>query len=1226
MEKTSERVKLVPDEEAEKLFRQMMEEPLSRAAEMGAVDIVVGIPFYNETDTIASVVRTVREGLEEFYPGQKAIIVAVGSPAGSECCDVFRKVPESETIRHISFLLDDERVSGKGWAIRAAIEIARMAGADLAVLEADLVTEERNGEIEGLIPDWLYLLLEPIKGQGMDLVASRFNRHYLESPISSQLVYPLLTAIYDCPIHDVLGGQWGISHRLVRTYAQSLASQQSAEIGGYGIDIWLATKAVTGGVRICESNLGLKIPGASRKMELKLRHVVETLFQRIIADREWWAQEEAVETPLRHRLATFGPKQMGRTRWVEINIGQLLSRYQRGFNRFHQIYTSILPDDTCQQLEGLGKSDAGSFLIPDNSWVRAIYHFLLAFAFGKEFDKGDLISAIVPLFEGRLAGFILTTSSLWQKLLPSINRREAQELLALEADSQIEGLVDEFLLWRQDLLARWQTSEEMLKPPVPKVTYREFIPNVHLVVPLEVTSPEGYPVSANGIYETIFSRYKAEFDDFIYKQLGTPRNADSAQIVQRIRDNLHQVESQLDSILLPGDLLTVEGTRQVVEIIINYFHQEDAFVLNPGMAYQILAKNPPFGLLTRLGYPSWPALLREYEPNEVLALANWSEEGEYEAQVLALLRRTIKPEHFEATNLQPIIVSYEQFPSLLEVGECGGLCKLTGRLVVSNLRKGAGGEFPKLRYFTTVAKLVIEMERWGSIWRRWAEEKRELKDRIVNSIEGHWGREPLSAHNIFENEHQRIFTERLKKLAQRLAETAGNDSPRLALAENLQKLAYSYHLALTLPDGTFVPCSAWTWASYSAKGGVGLPTPFSLHVERDWSSRDFLVEYFKASGGREEAIDEKIVELMEQGKEWMDLAPILLGTAKEADAIIQTEPAPPRLPSAGSLVRYEGNPLLKPIKEHAWETKYVLNPAAIRLNGKVYMVYRAFGEDNISRLGLAVSEDGVKFTERLAKPIFEPVGRNEEKGCEDARLTLIGERLFMVYTAYSGTVAQIGMASIAVNDFLSYKWHWQRHGMVFPGFTDKDGALFPEMFNGKYAMLHRVDPHIWITFSSHLHCPWPRYEHKILADSTYGLLWDGKKIGGGAPPIKTRYGWLLITHGVDYLRIYRLGIFLLDLLDPTVVLYRSPNAILEPAEKYEKGEPGTDWVPNVVFTCGAVPEADGKEMLDAEDELLVYYGAADSVICVARAKLGDLIPREYLDNSLSNAYRNLSKG
>jgi len=390
-----------------------------------------------------------------------------------------------------------------------------------------------------------------------------------------------------------------------------------------------------------------------------------------------------------------------------------------------------------------------------------------------------------------------------------------------------------------------------------------------------------------------------------------------------------------------------------------------------------------------------------------------------------------------------------------------------------------------------------------------------------------------------------------------------------------------------------------------------VPTPLSLHVERDWSSREFFTEYFKAAGGNEAAIEEKITELMGEGREWEDLTPILLGGVKEAEEIVPKQTIVPEHPPAGDLIRYAKNPILEPIKEHPWESACVLNPGVIRLNGKVYLVYRAVGEDNVSRLGLAISEDGFKFSERLEKPIFEPRSKSEDKGCEDPRLTLIGDRIYMVYTAYSGLVAQIALASIGVDDFLTYRWEeWRRHGLVFPEFTDKDGTLFPERFNRRFAMLHRVEPHIWITFSRHLRCPWPRAEHKIVTGSMSGMVWDGKKIGAGAQPIKTKYGWLLITHGTDYAHIYRLGVMLLDLADPTVLLYRSPNFTLEPRESCEVGETGKCWVHNVVFTCGAVAREDNKEILNAEDEILVYYGAADTVISVATARIANLIPFE----------------
>jgi predicted GH43/DUF377 family glycosyl hydrolase len=125
------------------------------------------------------------------------------------------------------------------------------------------------------------------------------------------------------------------------------------------------------------------------------------------------------------------------------------------------------------------------------------------------------------------------------------------------------------------------------------------------------------------------------------------------------------------------------------------------------------------------------------------------------------------------------------------------------------------------------------------------------------------------------------------------------------------------------------------------------------------------------------------------------------------------------------------------------------------------------------------------------------------------------------------------------------------------------------------------------------------------------MVWDGAKIGAGTQPIKTKYGWLIIYHGVDYADAYRLGVLVVDLNDPGKILYRSPNFILEPRENYEVGEEKISQVPNVVFTCGAVPIPD-KDVLDDDDEIIVYYGAADTVIAAATAKVSDLIAKEAL--------------
>jgi predicted GH43/DUF377 family glycosyl hydrolase len=147
---------------------------------------------------------------------------------------------------------------------------------------------------------------------------------------------------------------------------------------------------------------------------------------------------------------------------------------------------------------------------------------------------------------------------------------------------------------------------------------------------------------------------------------------------------------------------------------------------------------------------------------------------------------------------------------------------------------------------------------------------------------------------------------------------------------------------------------------------------------------------------------------------------------------------------------------------------------------------------------------------------------------------------------------------------------------------NKDAVIFPEKVSGKYVMFHRTMPDIWIGYSDNLK-EW--YGHKIVMRPREGL-WDCKKIGAGPPPIKTEKGWLLFYHGVDEKRVYRLGVALFDLNDPSRLIARQEGPILEPEEPWElEGD-----VPTVVYNCGAI-EKNGM--------YYVYYGGADTVIGVA---------------------------
>lgn len=311
------------------------------------------------------------------------------------------------------------------------------------------------------------------------------------------------------------------------------------------------------------------------------------------------------------------------------------------------------------------------------------------------------------------------------------------------------------------------------------------------------------------------------------------------------------------------------------------------------------------------------------------------------------------------------------------------------------------------------------------------------------------------------------------------------------------------------------------------------------------------------------------------------------------------------------------NPILSPKIDNHWESFNTFNPAALYEDDKVHLLYRAQGYDYISVLGYASSSDGLNIDIRHDKPAFIPsrsfeVRRGKNKkyisqryvsgggygGCEDPRLTRIGDLIYMTYVAFDGAnPPRVALTSITVDDFLNQRWLWEKPVLISPpGVVDKNAVIFPEKIHGKYVIMHRIYPDILIDFVDSLEfdgTTWLKGRYKISPRPT---MWDSRKIGAGAPPIKTRDGWLLIYQAVGNQDSgkYKIGAMLLDLDDPRKVLYRSNAPILEPVEKYEN----EGFKSGVVYPCGAIVK---------NDNLYVYYGGADSYVCVATANLNDFL-------------------
>src|SRR3989344_1250477 len=294
------------------------------------------------------------------------------------------------------------------------------------------------------------------------------------------------------------------------------------------------------------------------------------------------------------------------------------------------------------------------------------------------------------------------------------------------------------------------------------------------------------------------------------------------------------------------------------------------------------------------------------------------------------------------------------------------------------------------------------------------------------------------------------------------------------------------------------------------------------------------------------------------------------------------------------------NPIIIPNKKNSWEAKATFNPAAIRIRNTTHILYRTLSDDNTSYIGYASSRDGITIDERLAKPIYSPKEDFESKkiaggnsGCEDPRVTKIGNTIYMCYTAFDGIgPPRVAITSIKGADFLKKNWKWEKPVLITPaGFDDKDTCIFQEKTKGQYFFLHRVGNEICGDYLKSLNFEKESVKKCIRIIGPRINSWDSSKVGIAAPPIKTKSGWLLLYHGVSKSHnTYRVGAVLLDLKDPAIVLARTTDPIFEPKELYEK----VGIVNNVVFPCG---------MTVQNGLIYIYYGGADTVVGVATIEL-----------------------
>ena len=406
---------------------------------VGTAEIVVGIPSYNNARTIGHVVRAAHTGLLKYFPDRRAIIV--NSDGGSK--DTTREIVEQAHVETESLLLVSHPLQpvhrlttpyhglpGKGSAFRTIFRIAEMLDAKAcAVVDSDL---------RSITPEWFDLLLRPVLDKEFDYVAPYYKRHMYDGTITNSIVYPLTRALYGKRVRQPIGGDFGLSGKVVRHLLTR--DVWTTDVARFGIDIWMTTTAIAEGFKVCQAYLGAKIhdakdPGSD--LSAMLVQVVGSVFSLMETYEGVWKNVfGSLPAPL------FGfPFEVG-LEPVPINVPRIHAAFQKGCSDLEPIYAQALSPRLVKELKSCASGTAQDFCMPDEVWAVAVYEFALAHS-RRTINREHLLKSLTPLYLGWVASFA----------------RHTEHETAAEVDERIEKLCLVYEQLKSSFATQWAAEK-----------------------------------------------------------------------------------------------------------------------------------------------------------------------------------------------------------------------------------------------------------------------------------------------------------------------------------------------------------------------------------------------------------------------------------------------------------------------------------------------------------------------------------------------------------------------------------------------------------------------------------------------------------------------------------------------------------------------------------------------------------------------------------------------
>ena len=411
---------------------------LRQLIDVGEVDILVGLPTHNNAKSIDAIVHTIRNGILRGFPRERAVII--NADAGS-------RDGTPELITGVS--IDDVRPASSVYALRTLHAISTkyastpqsgvalrtiLAAAELLRAKACIVI---SPESESITPEWIPNLLGPVYYEGFDLVSPTYRRHKFDGLLMTNLLYPMVRALYGARIHEAYMSEFGFSSRLGSQFLGQ--NRWNDGIGENGMELRLTLAAVTGGFRICQSFLGKKDPVERRAADLvpTLRQSVGVLFSALESDFDVWSTvsgSQEVPTTGNDLELLLDP--------LRVNRKRLREMFVNGVSELESVFQSILSPSTLAELDRIAGLGEEKFRYPTELWVRTVYEFAAAHR-KSVINRDHIIQALAPLFRGRVFTFVVE------------NRNSS----ANDVAHNIEGLCLEFERLKPYLIEMWKSKE-----------------------------------------------------------------------------------------------------------------------------------------------------------------------------------------------------------------------------------------------------------------------------------------------------------------------------------------------------------------------------------------------------------------------------------------------------------------------------------------------------------------------------------------------------------------------------------------------------------------------------------------------------------------------------------------------------------------------------------------------------------------------------------------------